>query len=112
MLIIISLLLGLYGVSYILSPKNKRNKERLSGYECGLETFSNAKVEIKITYYIIGILYLIFDLEIIFIYPLAVSLSLINFIGFLTIMFFFILLTLAFIYEWYQGVLDIEKDLK
>lgn len=94
--------------SFILS-QSTRNLEKLSAYECGLEPLGNARLQIKIVYYVIGILYLLFDLEIIFLYPLAASQYIMNsYIGFLVVLTFFILLTLAFIYEWYQGVLELN----
>ncbi len=94
--------------SFILS-QSTRNLEKLSAYECGLEPLGNARLQIKIVYYIIGILYLLFDLEIIFLYPQAASQYIMNsYIGFLMVLIFFILLTLAFIYEWYQGVLELS----
>jgi NADH-quinone oxidoreductase subunit A len=108
MLIQFLILTALIVVSFILS-QSTRNLEKLSAYECGLEPLGNARLKIKIVYYIIGILYLLFDLEVIFLYPLAASLYIINsYIGFLIIIIFFILLTLAFIYEWYQGVLELK----
>ncbi len=77
-------------------------------YECGLEPIGNARGEFNIIFYIIGLLYLIFDLEILFLYPLAVSLWLLNtYIGFISIILFFILLTLGFIYEWKSGIFDL-----
>ena len=72
MLIQFLVLLALILVSFILS-QSTRNLEKLSAYECGLEPLGNARLQIKIVYYIIGILYLLFDLEIIFLYPLAAS---------------------------------------
>jgi NADH-quinone oxidoreductase subunit A len=72
MLIQFLVLLALILVSFILS-QSARNLEKLSAYECGLEPLGNARLQIKIVYYIIGILYLLFDLEIIFLYPLAAS---------------------------------------
>ena len=72
-----SLIGGLMVASLLLSG-GKRDTSKLSGYECGLEPMGDAKVRPKIVYYIVGILYLLFDLEIVFLYPLAASLWLIN----------------------------------
>ena len=107
MLTIFQILIILYILSFILSL-NKRNIEKLLPYECGLEPIGHARGEFNIIFYIIGLLYLIFDLEILFLYPLAVSLWLLNtYIGFITIILFFILLTLGFIYEWKSGIFDL-----
>ncbi len=96
----------LYSLSFLLNI-SQRNIEKLLPYECGLEPIEDARGEFNIIYYIIGLLYLIFDLEIIFLYPIAVSLWFLNnYIGFLFLMLFLIILTLAFIYEWYAGVLN------
>ena len=108
MLIILGTLILLYILSFILSINN-RSIEKLLPYECGLEPIGDARGEFNIIYYIIGLLYLIFDLEILFLYPLAASLWLLNtYIGFIIILLFFIILTLAFIYEWYSGAINID----
>lgn len=74
-----------------------------------MEPIEDARGEFNIIYYIIGLLYLIFDLEIIFLYPFAASLWLLNtYFGFLLILLFFIFLTLAFLFEWYAGVLNLN----
>lgn len=110
MQIIAGVLLALQLVSYILSKKQK-TLDKLSPYECGLEPIGDARLEFKIVYYIIGILYLQFDLEIIFLYPQATSLLILKtYIGFISILLFFILLTIAFIYEWYQGALNLKVN--
>lgn len=102
-----SVLIGLMSVSFILSG-TIRDTSKLSGYECGLEPMGDAKVKLKIVYYIVGILYLLFDLEIVFLYPLAASLWLVNnYQGLLAIITFVVLLTLTFIYEWFIGALEL-----
>jgi NADH-quinone oxidoreductase subunit A len=94
-------------VSFVLST-SKRNVSKLSGYECGLEPMGDAKVKLKIVYYVVGVLYLLFDLEIVFLYPLASSLWLINnYVGLGSIILFIFLLTLTFIYEWFVGALEL-----
>ena len=106
MFTILIILLLLYALSFLLSLHN-RNLEKLVPYECGQEPIEDARGEFNIIYYIIGLQYLIFDLEIIFLYPIAASLWLQNtYLGFIVILIFFILLTLAFLYEWYAGVLN------
>lgn len=108
MLYILGIVSLLIILSFVLS-RSLRDIEKLSAYECGLEPQGNAnKIKIKIVHYIIGILYLLFDLEIIFLYPLATTLWLIHsYLGFICIILFFIILTLAFIYEWFTGALEI-----
>lgn len=107
MLIILIIQLLLYLLGFLLSINN-RNLDKLLPYECGLEPLYDARGEFNIIYYIIGLLYLIFDLEILFLYPLAASLWLLNtYIGFIIIIIFFIIITLAFIYEWFSGALDL-----
>lgn len=97
----------LYVVSFYQSITN-RSIEKLSAYECGLEPMGDARMKFDILYYIIGIQYLIFDLEIIFLFPLVSILSTLNsLIAIWTIQIFLIILTIGFIYEWYQGALKI-----
>ena len=88
---------------------NNPDTEKLSTYECGFEPIhNNARIKFEILYWIIGILYLIFDLELIFIFPLVTTLSnLNNSIGFLSYLIFIILLTIGFIYEWKKGALKL-----
>lgn len=108
MVTILLVLILLYILSFILSINN-RNIEKLLPYECGLEPIGHARGEFNIIYYIIGLLYLIFDLEILFLYPFAASMWLLNtYLGFIILLLFFILLTLAFIYEWYSGALNLN----
>lgn len=108
MLLIVGLILTLLmTVSFILSF-GQSTSSKLSGYECGLEPMGDAKVKLKIVYYIVGVLYLLFDLEIIFLYPLASCLWLIqNYIGLVAILIFILLLTFTFIYEWFLGALEL-----
>jgi NADH:ubiquinone oxidoreductase subunit 3 (subunit A) len=80
--------------------------EKLSAYECGLEPVGDARMKFEILYYVIGILYLIFDLEIIFLFPLAALLFTLNsLIAFWVVMLFVIILTIGFVYEWFHGAL-------
>lgn len=107
MTIILGGLVGLMAVSFILSG-SIRDTSKLSGYECGLEPMGDAKVKLKIVYYIVGILYLLFDLEIVFLYPLAASIWLLNnYLGLLLLLCLIVLLTLTFLYEWNKGALEL-----
>lgn len=106
-LIIAIVLVLLMSVSLIFSGSGRRSLDKLSGYECGLEPMGDAKVKLKILYYILGVLYLLFDLEIVFLYPQASSLWLINnYLGSCCVIAFVFQLTLTFIYEWFMGVLS------
>lgn len=101
------ILQALISVSFILSSSN-RGVSKQSGYECGLEPMGDAKAKLKIVYYIIGIQYLLFDLEIVFIYPLASSLWMLNnYDALIAVLLFIVLLTLTFIYEWFKGALEL-----
>lgn len=80
MFIIAAVLVLLMGISLLLSG-GKADTSKLSGYECGLEPMGDAKVKLKILYYVLGVLYLLFDLEIVFLYPLASSLWLNSYLG-------------------------------
>lgn len=109
--ILLLLVSALYLVSFGLSATN-RTLEKLSAYECGLEPMGDARLKFEILYYVIGILFLIFDLEIIFLVPLAaIIFNLNSFIGFSMIFIFLTILTIGFIYEWLMGALDLSTPL-
>jgi|TARA_B110000438_G_scaffold274305_1_gene294376 NADH-quinone oxidoreductase subunit A len=94
-------------VNYILSPKNP-DPEKLSAYECGFEPFEDSRMEFDVRFYLVAILFIIFDLEIAFLFPWAISLGSIGLLGFCSMMFFLFILTVGFIYEWKKGALDWE----
>lgn len=106
-LLVIGVLLGLVllTVSYIISPKAS-DLEKLSAYECGFDPFDDARLKFDVHFYLVSILFLIFDLEIVFLFPWAVYLSFVGTFGIYTMLFFLILLGFAFFYEWYLGALD------
>lgn len=107
--IIIALLLLLYGLSFWASSK-KGDIEKLSTYETGFNPFNDARKKIDIIFWIIGLLYLIFDLEIIFIFPFASIIYTLNSFFALSVFFFFlIVLALGFVYEYNEGALNIVK---
>ncbi|BAK96600.1 NADH dehydrogenase subunit A [Rickettsia japonica] len=89
----------------LLSTK-KYNKDKLEPYECGFEPFSDARAKFDIRFYLVAILFIIFDLEIAFLVPWAISLNTIGKIGFFSMMFFLFVLIIGFIYEWKKGALD------
>ena len=105
----ISLLLsiGFILINYIASPSNP-DPEKLSAYECGFEAFDNARIEFDVRFYLVAILFIIFDLEIAFLFPWAVSLGQIGLLGFYSMMMFLFILTIGFIYEWKKGALEWE----
>ena len=105
----ISLLLsiGFIVINYIASPSNP-DPEKLSAYECGFEAFDNARIEFDVRVYLVAILFIIFDLEIAFLFPWAISLGNIGLLGFYSMMAFLFILTIGFIYEWKKGALEWE----
>ena len=107
--IIIALLLsaGFIVINFLFSPK-KPDPEKLSAYECGFEPFSDSRMEFDVRFYLVAILFIIFDLEIAFLFPWAISLGNIGLFGFISMMIFLFILTIGFIYEWKKGALDWE----
>ena len=101
----ISLLLVL--LSFFWGP-NRPDKEKLSPYECGFEAFSDARMKFDVRFYLVAILFIIFDLEIAFLFPWAVSLKEIGLYGFFSMMVFLAILIVGFIYEWRKGALEWE----
>lgn len=77
-----------------------------SPYECGFEAFEDARMKFDVRYYLVAILFIIFDLEIAFLFPWAVAIREIGLIGFMSMALFLIILTIGFIYEWKKGALD------
>ena len=90
--------------------KKKKNPypEKLSAYECGFEPFEDSRIEFDVRFYLVAILFIIFDLEIAFLFPWAISLGKIGILGFSSMMIFLGILTIGFIYEWRKGALDWE----
>lgn len=92
---------------YVLSPK-KPNAEKLSPYECGFAAFEDARLPFDVRYYLVAILFIIFDLETAFLFPWAVVLREIGWFGFTAMMIFLSLLVVGFIVEWKKGALEWE----
>ena len=105
----ISLILsvGFIFINFIFAPK-KPDPEKLSTYECGFEAFNDSRMEFDVRFYLVAILFIIFDLEIAFLFPWAISLGNIGLLGFVSMMIFLFILTIGFIYEWKKGALDWE----
>src|SRR5574337_735150 len=91
----------------LLGP-NRPNQEKLSPYECGFEPFEDARMKFDVRYYLVAILFILFDLEIAFLFPWAVSLKEIGAVGFWSVMVFLAILVVGFVYEWKKGALDWE----
>jgi NADH-quinone oxidoreductase subunit A len=102
----VPLLLG-GGISRLLGV-HRPDAEKLSPYECGFEAFEDARMKFDVRYYLIAILFILFDLEIAFLFPWAVVLQEIGFFGFMAMMLFLGLLVIGFIYEWMKGALEWE----
>jgi len=97
--------IGFIALNFLFSPKNP-DPEKLSAYECGFEAFNDSRMEFDVRFYLVAILFIIFDLEIAFLFPWAVSLGNIGILGFWSMMIFLLILTIGFIYEWKIGALD------
>jgi NADH-quinone oxidoreductase subunit A len=93
--------------SYVLAPQ-RPDSEKLSAYECGFEPFSDARAKFDVRFYLVAILFIIFDLEVAFLFPWAVSLGRIGVFGFWSMMLFLVILTVGFVYEWKKGGLEWE----
>ena len=107
LIIALILSIGFIVINFLFSPK-KPDPEKLSTYECGFEPFSDSRMEFDVRFYLVAILFIIFDLELAFLFPWAISLGNIGLLGFISMMIFLIILTVGFIYEWKKGALDWE----
>ena len=94
-------------LGYILGP-NRPDAAKNSAFECGFEAFENARMKFDVRYYLVAILFILFDLEIAFLFPWAVALKDVGLAGFWSVMIFLGLLTVGFAYEWKKGALDWE----
>ena len=101
----LGLSVGFIVLNFLFSPKNP-DPEKLSAYECGFEAFGDSRMEFDVRFYLVAILFIIFDLEIAFLFPWAISLGNLGPLGFWSMMLFLFILTIGFIYEWKKGALD------
>ena len=101
----LTLSIGFIVLNFLFSPKNP-DSEKLSAYECGFEAFGDSRMEFDVRFYLVAILFIIFDLEIAFLFPWAISLGNLGSLGFWSMMIFLFILTVGFIYEWKIGALD------
>ena len=105
--IALGLSIGFIILNFVFSPKNP-DPEKLSAYECGFEPFNDSRMEFDVRFYLVAILFIIFDLEIAFLFPWAISLGTIGLYGYISMLVFLFILTIGFIYEWKKGALDWE----
>ena len=105
--IALALSIGFVVINFLASPSNP-DPEKLSAYECGFEPFEDSRMEFDVRFYLVAILFIIFDLEIAFLFPWAITLGNIGILGFISMMIFLFILTIGFIYEWKKGALDWE----
>lgn len=105
---IAALIGGAFIFGSLLVARQNPYGEKLSAYECGFPPFSDARRKFDVRYYLVAILFIIFDVEIAFLFPWAVSLSRIGALGFWSMMGFLAILVVGFVYEWRKGALDWE----
>ena len=94
-------------IGYILGP-NRPDAEKNSPYECGFEAFEDARMKFDVRYYLVAILFILFDLEIAFLFPWAAALKEVGIPGFIAAVVFLAILVVGFVYEWKKGALDWE----
>ena len=106
---VVALLLGTVMIllGRLLGP-NRPDPAKLSPYECGFEAFEDSRMKFDVRYYLVAILFIIFDLEIAFLFPWAIVLDEIGIFGFASMMLFLGILVVGFIYEWKKGALEWE----
>lgn len=106
-LLIIGIVLGLILILLsVIFATDKGDVEKLSAFECGFEPFDETKGKFEIHFYLVGILFIIFDLEIALLFPWAVSANSLGYFGFFSVISFLTILTVGFIYEWKKGALE------
>lgn len=107
--LVVGLVFGgiLFVLGYFLGP-NRPDSAKQSPYECGFDAFEDARVQFDVRYYLIAILFIIFDLEIAFFFPWAVALRDVGMVGFWAMMLFLAVLVVGFVYEWRKGALEWE----
>ena len=93
------------GLGFLFGPR-RPDSEKLSAYECGFEAFSDSRMKFDVRYYLVAILFIVFDLEIAFLFPWAVSLERTGMVGLLAMGMFLLILVVGFVYEWKKGALE------
>jgi NADH-quinone oxidoreductase subunit A len=111
-IVVFLVIAGVIGLALVcgslVAARQKPYPEKLSAYECGFEPFEDARRRFDVRFYLVSILFIIFDLEVAFLFPWAVSLRDIGVFGFLSMLGFLGVLTVGFVYEWSKGALDWE----
>ncbi|MBN8958615.1 MAG: NADH-quinone oxidoreductase subunit A [Rhizobiales bacterium] len=97
--------IGLLVVPFLVAHKNP-DPEKLSAYECGFNAFDDARMQFDVRFYLVAILFIIFDLEVAFLFPWAITFGNLGAFGFWSMMVFLAVLTIGFIYEWRKGALE------
>lgn len=92
----------------VIVGQQKPDAEKLSAYECGFEAFGDARRQFDVRFYLVAILFIIFDLEVAFLFPWAITLGELGVFGFWSMMIFLGVLTVGFVYEWRKGALEWE----
>ena len=105
--IAIGMSVAMIAASYLVGPQ-RPDPEKLSAYECGFEAYDDARARFDVRFYLVSILFIIFDLEVAFLFPWAVALGDIGAFGFWSMMVFLGILTVGFVYEWKKGALEWE----
>ncbi|MDX5362152.1 MAG: NADH-quinone oxidoreductase subunit A [Alphaproteobacteria bacterium] len=105
----IALVLGivLMAAAWLAAPQMP-DAEKLSAYECGFNAFDDSRMKFDVRFYLVAILFIIFDLEVAFLFPWAITLGEVGLFGFWSMMVFLGILTIGFIYEWKKGALEWE----
>ncbi len=110
-LIFLGIAVGMAAAAVIASlviAVQRPDSEKLSAYECGFEAFTDSRGQFDVRFYLVAILFIIFDLEVAFLFPWAASLGSIGLFGFWSMMLFLAILTVGFVYEWKKGALEWE----
>jgi NADH-quinone oxidoreductase subunit A len=107
LVVAIGISLAMVVASYVIA-KQKPDSEKLSAYECGFEAFDDARSRFDVRFYLVAILFIIFDLEVAFLFPWAVAFGDIGVYGFCSMVLFLAVLTIGFVYEWRKGALEWE----
>ena len=97
--------LALLAAPFVVAYKQP-DPEKLSAYECGFNAFDDARMKFDVRFYLVAILFIIFDLEVTFLFPWAVAFGQLGWFGFWSMMVFLAVLTIGFIYEWKKGALE------
>jgi NADH-quinone oxidoreductase subunit A len=105
MAVCIAVTLVLMGSAFVIAVRQP-DPEKLSAYECGFNAFDDARMKFDVRFYLVSLLFIIFDLEVAFLFPWAISLREVGLFGFWSMMIFLAVLTVGFIYEWRKGALE------